>query len=50
MVLGKLSGTTHRNVGARLDRWDGTEARADEFFYRSHIAEGGQLPLLGDLP
>lgn len=37
------------SVGTWPDRWDGTEARADEFFYRSHLAEGGQLPLLGDL-
>lgn len=27
--------------------WDGTEARADEFMFRTDLAEGGQFPLLG---
>lgn len=35
------------SVGTWPDRWTGTEARADEFFFRSQFAEGGQLPLLG---
>lgn len=37
------------SVGTWPDRWTGDEPRADEFFYRSQIAEGGQLPLIGDL-
>lgn len=37
------------DVGTWPDRWDGTEARADQFFYRSQFAEGGQYPLIGDL-
>lgn len=37
------------SVGTWPDRWNGTEARADQFFFRSQLAEGGQLPLMGDL-
>lgn len=31
------------------DRWTGDEPRADEPYWPSHLTEGGQLPIFGDL-